>query len=390
MSKSLFFIIAVFSLIAIPGFSAQAAPQARGVTGDTCRNSGIIFKSVAEADKSLNLSSAFITSTVVEQTFTTSWSGSMTCTYGNVGIGGLLQDHLYYFTGFNNNPIYLNFNSADGESSYWIKVTAEITGNTKVTVSGIVGIHSLSYQTQYTLRAELLSSPPAGVSDYTKTTTNGALSVIPAVMSGTGSGSDSPLLSSKTYAYRAWNNMMSETARKSWDTDYFLAYEKMTIQFEPKETTCNMTHDMTVKLPPAPLKELKTYGRKNGADFTIPIKCGNLAGVKTSTRNIKAWLSSNDLISSDSSSQTMVNDETTAGGVGIAIRSRTFMGDFEEVKLSSSTSMENASQILDIVKDDDIQETQFIFLHAYYKVYDASALSTGTVVATAQIMFGYD
>ena len=139
MSKSLFFIFAVFSLITIPGFSAQAAPQARGVTGDTCRNSGIIFKSVAEADKSLNLSSAFITSTVVEKTYTTSWSGSMTCTYGNVGIGGVFQDHLYYFTGFNNNPVYLNFNSADGESSYWIKVTSEITGSSKVTVSGIVG-----------------------------------------------------------------------------------------------------------------------------------------------------------------------------------------------------------------------------------------------------------
>ena len=76
----------------------------------------------------------------------------MTCTYGNIGIGGLAQDHLYYFTGFNGSPVYLNFNSADGESSYWIKLTAIISGDTKVTVSGIVGIHSLSYQTQYTLR----------------------------------------------------------------------------------------------------------------------------------------------------------------------------------------------------------------------------------------------
>lgn len=390
MSKPLFFIVAVFSLIIIPGFSAQGAPQPRALTGDTCRNSGIFSKSVAESDKSLNLSSAFINSTVVERTYTTSWSGNMTCTYGNVGIGGLLQDHLYYFTGFNNNPVYLNFNSTDGESSYWIKITTEITGDTKITVNGIVGIHSLSYQTQYTLRAELLSSPPSGVASYTKTTTSGALSVIPVVMSGTGSGTDSPLLSSKTYAVRAWNNMMSDVERKSWETDYFLAYEKVIIQFEPKETTCNMTHDMTIKLPPAPLKVLKTNGRANGADFTLPVKCGNLAGVKTSTRNVKAWLSSNDLLSTDSSSQIMVNDETTAGGVGIAIRSRSFMGDFEEVKISSSTSMENASQILDIARDDDITDTQYILLHAYYKVYDAAALSTGTVVATAQIMFGYD
>ncbi|WP_419057666.1 fimbrial protein [Kluyvera georgiana] len=392
MRKNLFIIAAVFWLIFLPLHDANAAAdvQARAVTGDTCRNSGILFNSVAEADKSLNLSSEFLTSNVVEKTYTTSWSGSMTCVYGNVGIGGLLQDHLYYFTGFNSNPVYLNFNSADGENSYWIKVTAQITGDTKVTVSGIVGIHSIAYQTQYTVRAELLTTPPTGVSTYTKTTYNGALSVIPAVMSGTGSGSDSPLLSSKTYAYRAWNNMMSDTARKSWDTDHFIAYEKLTIQFEPKETTCNMTHNMTVKLPPASLNMLKINGKANGADFTIPLKCGNLAGVKTATRNVKAWLSSNDLLTTDTSYQVMVNDETTAGGVGIAIRSRYFLGDYEEVKISSSNDMEHATQILDIAKNDDIQDIQYIYLHAYYKVYKASALSTGTVVATAQIMLGYD
>ncbi|KEA53376.1 fimbrial protein [Mangrovibacter sp. MFB070] len=391
MLNKFFLIITVIAAILTPGFSAQAAgAQARAVTGDTCRNAGILFTSVAEADKSLNLSSAFVNSNVYEATYTTSWSGSMTCVYGSVGIGSLMQDHLYFFTGFDSNPVYLHFSSSDGEDSYWIKVTSEITGIQKVTVSGIVGIHSLGYQTQYTLRAELLTSAPSGVESYTKSTTTGALSVIPAVMSGTGSGSDSPLLSSKTYSYRAWSNMMANTSRRSWDTDYFLAYEKMTIQFEPKQTTCNMTRDLTVKLPPAPLSTLKAQGKANGADFTIPLKCGNLAGVKTATRNIKAWLSSNDLVSTDSSYQIMVNDETTAGGVGIAIRSRIFMGDSEEVQISSSSDMENATQILDIEKDEDIQDTQYIYLHAYYKVYNAASLSTGTVVATAQIMFGYD
>jgi hypothetical protein len=390
MSKNLYLIITVFALIFFPGASAMAQPQNRALTGDTCRNSGILFKSVAEADKSLNLSTEFITSNVVEKTYTTSWSGSMTCTYGNVGIGGLLQDHVYFFTGFNDNPVYLNFNSADGERTYWIKVTSQILGPTKVTVNGIVGIHSLSYTTQYTLRAELLNTPPAGVDTYTKTTTNGALSVIPAVMSGTGSGSDAPFLSSKTYAYRAWNNMMTDTSRRSWDTDHFLAYEKVTIQFEPKETTCNLTHNMTVKLPRASLKELKTKGMANGTDFTIPYKCGNLAGVTTATRHINAWISSNDLLSTDTNYQIMVNDETTAGGVGIAIRSPYTLGDHEEIKISSSSNIENATPILDIWKNENIEGIRSIKLHAYYKVYNPSALSTGTVVATAQIMFGYD
>lgn len=164
------------------------------------------------------------------------------------------------------------------------KVTSQIIGDTKVTVSGIVKIHSISYQTQYTVRAELLTTLLAGVSTYTETTYNGALTVTPAVMSGTSSGSDSPLLPSKTYAYRASNNMMSNTARKSWDADHFIAYEKLTIQFEPKETTCDMTNNMTVRLPPAPLSILKNKGKSNGSNFTIPLKYGNLAGVKTSTQ----------------------------------------------------------------------------------------------------------
>lgn len=393
MKKLLYLMLTALMMTVVPILSAHANSQAqeRGITGDTCRNSGIFFARVAESDKSLNLSNAFVNSNVVEYTYTTSWSGSMTCTYGNIGIGGLAQDHLYYFTAFNDAPVYLHFNSTDGENSYWIKLTSTITGDTRVTVSGIVGIHSLAYQTQYTLRAELLTVAPTGVGSYTKTTTNGALTVIPAVMSGTGRGSDGwGLWDKRNYAQRAWDNMMAETPRKSWSTSDFLAYEKLTIQFEPKETTCNMTRDMSVKLPRAGYNDLKKNGKAEGTNFTIPLRCGNLSGVKTSTRNVQAWLSSNDLVETDTTYQIMVNAETTAGGVGIAIRSRMFLGGYEEVQLSSSNDLEHATKILEIDKGDDISMTQYIYLHAYYKVYDPSKLSTGSVVATAQLMFGYD
>ena len=393
MKKILSMMFTALLLTVLPVLTAQAHSQIqpRGVTGDTCRNSGIFNNSVAESDRSINLSSAFISSKVVEFTYTTSWSGSMTCVYGNVGIGGVAQDHLYYFTGFNGSPVYLNFKSADSANSYWIKVTSTITGTPKVTVSGIVGIHSLAYQTQYTLRAELLSAAPTGVSTYTKTTTASALTVIPAVMSGTGSASGSPLLSSKTYGYRAWSNMMTDAGRKSWDTDYFLAYEKVTIQFDPKNTTCNMTHNMTIKLPPASISTLKQTGKAQGVDFSIPLKCGNLAGSNIATRDVHAWLSSNDLISTDKNYLTMVNDQSTAGGVGIAIRSRLIFGSlYTDVKISSSNNIENATELLDISKNDKLAETEYIPLHAYYKVYDSSKLSAGSVVATAEIMLGYD
>lgn len=377
-----------FMLIQFFALSAQAEGiQSRAVIGDTCGVQGIFYKRVAESDKSLNLSSEFTLSNEVTLSYTTSWAGTMWCSSDGV----IVNDHVYFFTGLNSQPVYLKFVSSDADESYWIKITAEITGATKDTVSGIIGSHSIgNYQTQYTLHAELLTSAPTGVDNITKTTTNGVLTFIPAVMSGKGSGSDSPILSSKTYAWRAWSNMMADTARSGWDTDYFLAYEKITVQFEPKQTTCNMTHDMTVKLPKAALNKLKQDGMANGADFTIPIKCASISGITTATRGIKAWLSSNDLVENDSSNETMMNDESTARGVGIAIRSRSLAGSYETVKLSSSTDMGSATQIMDIAKDESISDTQYIYLHAYYKVYDASSLTTGTVVATAQIMFGYD
>lgn len=327
-----------------------------GVVGDTCRPSGVFHKSVAESNKSVNLSSAFLYSNVIEWSATTNWNGKMTCVYGGVGVGNLMQDHLYYFTGFNGDPVYLEFQNDENESSYWIKLTAEITGDTKHTVSGITGPHSLAYQTQYSVRAELLSAPPQGVSDKTKTTSNGNISVIPAVMSGTGSGSDKPAFSKKTYAYRAWTNMMNDVSVKEWDTGDFLAYEKISIQFEPKKTTCNLNHDMTVNLPRASLSTLKDSGAANGVNFTLPIVCSNGSGVSYSSRNIKAWLSSNDLYADDGTNQILINDSSTAGGVGIAIRST----KGETIRISRDNTLNNASEIFSLSKDEDL-EVSLIF-----------------------------
>lgn len=74
----------------------------------------------------------------------------------------------------------------------------------------------------------------------------------------------------------------------------------------------------------------------------------------------ETWLSSNDLVTTDTSYQIMVNNETSAGGVSIATRSHQYPGSYEEVKASSSSDVEHATQILGISKVDDIQEIQYI------------------------------
>lgn len=366
---------------------ASSENDSRGLLSNTCDvSSGLFSKTrVAESDKSINLSKAFTQSSTYSISYSTSWSGKMSCTYG-IGL-----DNVFYFTGFNNSPVYLHFSSSDGQEEYWIKTTAAITGDTKEKVNGIAGKHSIaSYQTQYTLVFELLSSPPSGVTNMTKSTSSGVLSVIPAVMSGHGDGSntyDCNIWGNKcsTYGGNVWDYMINDT--ESWSTSRYIAYEKLSVQFAPNQTTCNLTHDMTVKLPAASLDRLTRNGEDTGTTFRLPIECSDALAGTTSTRNISAWLSSHDLLNDAESGTVIVNDDSTAGGVGIALKSLT---TGQDIVISSGSSGSNATTLLELKAGDDIEKVNYISLNAYYKVYNAAALSAGDVIATAQIMFGYD
>lgn len=378
----------IFTFIFFSGqmYAAESAEN-RGLLSNTCDvSSGLFSKTrVAESDKSLNLSKVFSQSSIYSVTYNTSWSGKMSCTYG-IGL-----DNVFFFTGFNNSPVYLHFSSSDGQEEYWIKTTATISGSTKEKVNGIAGKHSIaSYQTQYTLVFELLSSAPSGVSNMTKSTTSGVLSVIPAVMSGHGDGSntyDCNIWGNKcsTYGENVWDYMINDTA--TWSTSRYIAYEKMSIQFAPNQTTCNLTHDMTIKLPAASMDRLTRNGEDSGTTFRLPIECADALAGTTSTRNIRAWLSSHDILNDADSGTVLVNDDSTAGGVGISLKSPITGRD---IIFSASSSGSDATTLLEIKAGDDIEKVNYISLNAYYKVYNITALTAGEIVATAQIMFGYD
>lgn len=380
-----------FFLCAIIFFSGQlyasVDKESRGLLSNTCDvSSGLFSKTrVAESDKSVNLSKVFAQSSIWSVTYNTSWSGKMSCTYG-IGL-----DNVFYFTGFNNNPVYLHFSSSDGQEEYWIKTTAAITGDTKEKINGIAGKHSIaSYQTQYTLVFELLSSPPAGVSNMTKSTTSSVLSVIPAVMSGHGDGSntyDCNIWGNKcsTYGDNVWDYMINDTA--TWSTSRYIAYEKLSVQFAPNQTTCNLTHDMTIKLPAASLDRLTRNGEDSGTTFRLPVECSDALAGTTSTRRIHAWLSSHDILNDADSGTVIINDDSTAGGVGIALKS---LSTGQDIVFGSGSSAANATTLLELKAGDDIEKVNYISLNAYYKVYNFAALSAGDVIATAQIMFGYD
>jgi hypothetical protein len=372
MLKNLFRFTAVFFFLSLLGCQFASA---------SC---GILLGSVKHSDTSINLSTAFTTSTVYEVSGTTNWSGSMTCTLG------LGLDSVYFYSAFGSKPVYLNYTSADGAEDYWIKVTDEITGSTKTTINGIAGIHSLgSYQTQFTLTFEYLSEKPAGVTDYTKTTTSGSINIFPAVVSDSSSSTTYCtsvwLCQSQSYADNVWDYMMNDTT--SWSSSRYLGYEKIAINFEPQQTTCNLTHDLTVKLPPATLESLQTNGEATGTSFRLPISCKDALGDSFSTRNISGWLSSADILNNAATGTVLRNEDSGAGGVGISVRSSSTGGD---ITFSSDTSKQSATEIFNVEKGDSVESAFNVNLYAYYKVYDASQLTTGAVVATAQLMLGYD
>lgn len=339
---------------------------------------------VKHSEKSINLSTAFTASTVYTVNYTSSWSGSFTCTLG-IGL-----DSVYFFSAFNSKPLYLNYTSSDGTEDYWIKVTNEITGSTKTTINGIAGIHSLgNYQTQYTLTFEYLSEKPEGVSESTKTTTSGSIYIFPAVVSDSSSSTTYCtsvwLCQSQSYADNAWDYMMNDTT--SWSSSRFLGYERIAINFDPQQTTCNLTHDLTVKLPPATLDTLQSEGEASGTSFRLPVSCRDALGDSISTRNITGWLSSADILNGADTGTVLVNEDSEAGGVGISVRAASTGSD---ITFASGTSQQGATEIFTVQTGDSVESAFNVNLYAYYKVYDASQLTTGNVVATAQLMLGYD
>lgn len=345
---------------------------------------GILLGSVKHSEKSINLSTAFTASTVYTVNYTSSWSGSFTCTLG------LGLDTVYFFSAFGGKPVYLNYTSPDGTEDYWIKVTNQITGSTKTTVNGLAGVHSLgSYQTQYTLTFEYLSQKPQGVSASTKTTTSGSIYIVPAVVSDSSSSTtyctSIVLCQSQSYADNVWSYMMNDTT--SWSSARYLGYERIAINFEPKQTTCNLMHDVTVKLPPATLDTLLAQGEAPGTNFRLPVVCRDAMGDTISTRNITGWLSSSDILSNADKGTVLVNEDSEAGGVGVSVRTASTGND---ITFASGSSQQGATEIFSLHTGDSIESAFNVNLYAYYKVYDATQLSTGNVFATAQLMLGYD
>lgn len=393
MAKYMYAFIIATLLFSMPnfGYGSERVSGPRGLLGDTCDpyNGGLISgvfrkKRVQESNKTWNISRAFINGvTTTSKTFTTSWAGKMSCSYGTLG------DHIYFFSGLNGSPFYVIYQDNNTALTYWIKFVVTVESS-KSGVNGLGGTHSISsYQTSYTVTATLLTSQPADLTaSNSKQVTSGVMNLVPAVSSGHG-GADTGIgiINRTTYGQKALNYMISGTAASAWDTDNFLTFETLSVTYSPSQTTCEVQGDITVTLPPASYARLVNNGSAPGKFIAVPIECGNESSVSTSTRKISAWLSSHDLITSGTTGTTMANDESSAEGVGIALRDH--LGSV--VTLSNGyVRGDGTTELFEIAKGEKLDSDYTLYMEAFYQVYDKSSLRPGTIVATAQVMFTYD
>ncbi|MGY3925593.1 fimbrial protein [Aeromonas simiae] len=360
----------------VPAQSAEVAAP-RGAFANTCDVTGKVKESV----KSFNFSKAFLNSDTITITNTTAWNGRMYCVWG---IGA---DNMFYFSGLmgpkDNEPFYVEFSDKTSDTTYWLKFTVDFDPWKKV-VSGTAGFHSIgSYQTTYTLTVTLLKSSPKDISgSNSKKTSNGVVTIIPAVVSGHG-GADKGS-SAMQYGNIARNYNIYDVVASNWDSGRFIAFERLTIVFSPNQTTCD-AKDTTVQLPPATLARLISQGQAPGRFFKIPITCDSGTVLDTSTRRVTSWLASNDLLNEASSSTIMVNEESEAEGVGISLRDH--MGQ-DIVLVNTSSSGSDATSLFTIEKGEKLDSDYNVYMEAYYKAYDT--VKAGSVMATAMIMFNYE
>lgn len=373
-------------VLVISGFATNVrAEMDKGIVVNTCDPYGFVLKKkrVQESLKSINLSTAFLNTNKVSFTWDTSWSGKMNC------LG--TSDNAFFFSAIGDGPYYALFTNSRDDSYNWIKFSIKVTGPVKTKIRGLPGVYSIArYQTSYIVTAELLKEKPQDAEGRFTTVINGIFNLPVIVMSGHG-GADNGyggITGNKyTYGDEVMGYIQQGTPASGWNTDHFIAFENLSIQFAPNDTTCDLPHDMTISLTPVSIDELKEKNTAGERAFSIPVECVNLKGGTQVTRNISAWLASNDLIDDGDIGYVMVNDDSDALGVGIGLR---LPGGAKVAMANGIGTAPGVTELMRYSEGQDVSPRTSIKLIAYYQVYDRSVLSTGSVLGTAQLMFNYD
>lgn len=310
--------------------------------------------------KSVDLSPLFIGRSQVTATFNTNWSATVSCT------GEVKNRTLLFFSAFEE-PVYIKFTDSTSADTFWVKVTAvPLTSKTSVSTSG-ASFSMADYQTAMALTAELTTDPGDGV-DMIAADNNTANIYL---------GATTPLTSMTAGEVREF----ALTNPAALSRFLFGGVQKVALSYTPSTMTCNVPNQ-NITLPTIGLNALKTGSSSGKSNIEIPFNCSSESG--NAEYNIHAWLASNDIV--DSANKVIRNEESTSKGIGISLQTQAG----EDVEFSTSTDVENATDIFSVSKGENLSTRNHVSLAAYYSVYDNSQVSPGTVTATASVVLSYD
>lgn len=164
--------------------------------------------------------------------------------------------------------------------------------------------------------------------------------------------------------------------------------QNLIVTYTPKIATCNFNNaGLMVNLPKIGVEQLTKTPQPGYTPFTLNFSCSNLLANGSTDRAIDMFLSSNNLLPSDTS---VLMDSTpgSAKGVGIKVAKR----DTPNAPVAFSTSTLNrgsATSIFSAAAGAVVNSNFSVGMGAYYFPYNPTQLTSGEVRATATLNIVY-
>lgn len=327
---------------------------------------------VTAPDLMVNMSDALSLGNDANWQLSTQYPGSFDCSRPPL----LRSNKVGNSSPFTKNKMYIGFNN--GKDYVQVTVTG-ITPSGDITLKS--GHHSASeVQAQFTLNAKRLASKPSGnimmVSDNKARLDSAVIAM------------DTTNFSLLQAIVRFTVDFLTFVLTWHWPSHpEDIYYQPVLMTLDHHETTCDFTNaGLTVHLPQVDRAQLLAAGINGDTAFKIDLACNFLPSGKT-TRAIKVYLSSNTLRTDDN--KTMI-DKNKDAPQGVGIRLRKTENNIPITFSTSQVPSSGTTLLLAQEANSAMQKSLSINLNAYYYVYDAKKLSTGSINTTSILNFEYN
>lgn len=164
--------------------------------------------------------------------------------------------------------------------------------------------------------------------------------------------------------------------------------QPMIIKYAPKLTTCSFDNaGLTVHLPTLGIPQLSASAQPGLTPFTLNMSCQNLGTNGTSDRAIEMFLSSTQLLSTDSS---VLVDTSSGAAQGVGLRLIERNNPQQPVVFSTSTtSRGNATLLFNVAAGGALSKTFTLPMAASYYVWAPAKVSQGKLNTTATLNIIY-